>query len=661
LVFWIALLSALGLTALAYAPGLHGVFLFDDFANLAALGDYGSVDRWSTFWRYITSGLADPTGRPLALLSFLLDAHDWPADPYPFKRTNLILHLLNGLLLALLLRRLGRAVYGVSRRIDLAAALGAALWALHPLFVSTTLYIVQRQAMLAATFTLLGLLGWCRGRQAAASGRTWGPWLAGCAIVACTILGLASKANGILLPLLAGLVDAWLLASALPITDPVLSRRFDAIRRGILALPSLLLLAWLAWRAGYYAWHGMPSFRPWTLGERLLSEARAVVDYLIALGLPRPYPTGLFNDAFPVSTGLLSPPTTLVAIVALATLLLGVVALRKRAPTLALAIGFYFAGHLLESTVLPLELYYEHRNYLPAMLLFWPLALWLTDDGPAAWPRRILAVGLPLLCAAMTYLGADLWGNVRDQAELWAAKNPLSPRAQAYAAKVERERGNPARAIARLRAVPAPADQDLQVVLNRIGAECELGRAEPADVLRAEVALRQARLLGPLVYLWLSEAIGDLENGSPCPGLDADAIEALIDACAANAYAPDRPRHQQEVFSLRGGLALARHDADAALAYFNRALDARPDPAVGLHQAALLGAAGHPAQALAELDHLTTVWRPDAEPMQWSMAGVHAWLLRHQGYWEAEIAHLRETLRRDLAGQPAAAETPRHE
>src|SRR4051812_32137111 len=82
----------------AYWPGLSGGFLFDDFANLPSIGAYGPIDNATAFWRYVTSGAADPTGRPLALLSFLVDARSWPADPWPFKRTNVLLHLVNGLL-----------------------------------------------------------------------------------------------------------------------------------------------------------------------------------------------------------------------------------------------------------------------------------------------------------------------------------------------------------------------------------------------------------------------------------------------------------------------------------------------------------------------------------------------------------------------------------
>ena len=148
----------------AYLPGLSGTFLFDDLANLPQLGATGPVDDWATFWRYVTSGTADPTGRPLALLSFLIDANDWPADSASFLRTNLILHLCNGALLFVLLRQLDRRLDGTSEQTNSAAALGAGFWLLHPLFVSTTLYIVQREAMLCSSFVFAGLISYAHGR-----------------------------------------------------------------------------------------------------------------------------------------------------------------------------------------------------------------------------------------------------------------------------------------------------------------------------------------------------------------------------------------------------------------------------------------------------------------------------------------------------------------
>ncbi|MBT8446206.1 MAG: tetratricopeptide repeat protein, partial [Gammaproteobacteria bacterium] len=93
---WLIMFCAAGA---AYLPGLQGGFILDDFANLSALGKYGSIDSAQDLWRYLTNGLGGPGGRPLALLSFLLDDNGWPAAAAAFKRTNLLIHLLNGVLL----------------------------------------------------------------------------------------------------------------------------------------------------------------------------------------------------------------------------------------------------------------------------------------------------------------------------------------------------------------------------------------------------------------------------------------------------------------------------------------------------------------------------------------------------------------------------------
>ncbi len=647
--FWVLLAVTTALAGMVYLHGLHGVFLFDDFANLPSLGAYGPVDNWTAFWRYITSGTADPTGRPLALLSFLIDAHNWPADPFSFKRTSLILHLINGVLLALLLRRLGKALPEVSaERIDIAAVLGAALWLLHPLFVSTTLYVVQREAILPATFTLLGLLGWCAGRELASRGSRSGIWFAAISIAACTALALASKANGILLPLLTWLVDAIVLAPTLPLVDRRTQHTFVWMRRVVVILPSLIVLAWLAEQGVGSALHGVGPMRPWTLGERLLTEARVVCDYLSLLWLPHPYTAGLFNDALPLSTGLLSPPSTLLAILFLTTLLVGSIALRRRAPALALAIGFYLAGQLLESSVIPLELYYEHRNYLPAMLMFWPLALWLTDDGGVVWLRRAMIVVLPLLLAGMTFLRADLWGDAQQQAILWAVKNPASARAQAYAAAAERARGRPDLAAARIERLPVAGSEDIQLALNLIGAQCEMGRVQPAALARAESALRTTRTAGSLYYGWIGAAIEHLGAGKACAGLGRTEIDSLLNAMAQNPRTRDFKGWRQDNLTLRGRLALALHDPDKALSWFDQALQVEPQTRIALAQAALLGSAGYPTQGLAHLDYFATLAQAPTRH-GWSMAGVHAWLLQRQGFWQNELAHLRATLQQDAA------------
>ncbi|EQD61959.1 hypothetical protein B1B_07468, partial [mine drainage metagenome] len=308
----LGLLAVLLIALWAYWPGLKGPFLFDDFGTLPALGEFGPVHTWAIFWRYLTSGGGDPTGRPIALLSFLIDARNWPAAPWPFKFTNLLLQLINGTLLAALLWRLGRVIEPQGTRAVRAAVLGAALWLLHPLLVSTTLYVVQREAMLAAFFVLLGLLAYTRGRRLMLAGRNKrGIAWALLGLVGCTFLATFSKANGALLPALVLVLEATLFTRAPMIGT---QRRDWRLMLWIFAaLPALLLLAYLLW-TGVQATLHHPEVRRWTEPQRLLTEPRALFDYLKLLWLPRPFSTGLFNDAFVVSRSLWHPVDTLPAL-----------------------------------------------------------------------------------------------------------------------------------------------------------------------------------------------------------------------------------------------------------------------------------------------------------------------------------------------------------
>lgn len=654
------LVAILALGWWAYAPGLRGGFLFDDYANLPALGAYGPIVDSVGFWRYLTSGTADITGRPVALLTFLLDAQSWPADPYPFKRTNLLLHLLNGLLLAGLLTMLGRRVQTAPagpRASDRAALLGAALWLLHPLFLSTTLYTVQREAMLPATFVLAGLIGFVHARDQIAAGRRRGFIQATVAIGAATLLGTLSKGNGALLPLLAWLIDARLLAPHQPLPASLQSR-WRLWRRLLLMLPTTLVLVWLAATAYAGFSNGLEASRPWTLYERVLTQNRVLVDYLAQLWLPRPYSLGLFNDAVAVSRGWLQPVSTLLCALLLAGLLAAAWRLRRRHAVAAFALLFFFAGHLMESSVVPLELYFEHRNYLPALFLFWPLALWLcADAGPVPAVRRVLLLLLPLGLALMTHMGAELWGDTQQQGLLWAARNTESPRAQVNAAHIEIARGRPDAAVARLMAVHRKQPDDVAVALNLLGAKCVLGGAAASDIADAETALRETRNLGRLGFEWFEQGLSTVQTGS-CPGLNLASLQRLLDAASANPRAMKIPGRRQDLHHLQARIALLSHDGDRALREFNAALEAKPTPQAALAQAAALGSQGFPAQGLAHLQHLEAIW----QPQRWnglSMMALHQWLLTHQGYWQNEIRHLRDLLQEDLraAGQSVPAES----
>lgn len=648
---------------LAYLPGLRGGFLFDDFANLPTLGETGPVNNWATFARYVTSGNADPTGRPLSVVSFLIDARDWPADPYPFKRTNLIIHLVNGLLLYTLLVRLGNMASRDSRwkldarRVSFAAVFGAGAWLLHPFFVSTTLYIVQREAMLPAMFTLLGLLGWLYGRDLLEQRKPGGAIVALVSVAGCTLLGVMAKANGILLPVLVLVVEYTLARPVASESQPgtLRSSRVFYTTLGACWLAFAAILLGLFYVAAQGIVHGL-DHRPWTTIERLLTEPRILFDYLGSLWLPHPYTAGVFNDTTAVSTSLLHPWSTLpsLALVVAGTVL--ALTLRRAAPSVSLAWTFFVAAHLIESTSIPLELYFEHRNYLAALPMFWPLGLWLsgarlnpssasaTKTFPGYGLRAALSVIILAGLAAMTLTNAAVWGDTSRQAELWAKLNPSSPRAQVSAAQEEISRGQSTAALARLEPMLALRPDEVQVAFNIVAARCSAGGVRPADVSAAARSIATTGDPGSLIASWYDRVVPSAIEGT-CPGLNPDALIAIATAGLANPRL-SAGRHQ-DLEHVIGTVRLAQRRSDEALEHFDKAVAFDPREAIALRQAAELGSAGYPSLGMRHLMTYDALAR-SRPPTSFGMASVHAWVLERQNYWAVERKRLESNLRADM-------------
>lgn len=625
---------------LAYAPGMHGGFMFDDAANLPVLGQFGPVDNLSTFLRYITAGRADPTGRPLSLLSFLLDAHDWPAQAFPFKWHNLALHLLNGLLLGTLLRRLGGILGYSEPQADMAALFAASLWLLHPLFVSTVLYVVQREAMLAAFVVLIGLHIWLEGRERMLAGRG-GNVLLILGWLACTALAFLAKPNGLLLPLLSLVIDA-----SLPMNgSPARVAQYRRWRARVAVPCTVLIIAGVTWVLLKSLGHPPPPPRSFTLWQRVITEPTILLEYLRLIFLVDSHYGSLFHDQYRAASNLLSPWWTLPVILTWVGTAAFAWRFRRRWPSLSLAIGFFLGGHLLESSSLALELYFEHRNYLPAMMAFWPIGVAIGSIR-TRW-LSMTAFAAPLvLCAALTHYAAALWSRPLEQAEVWVLTAPESPRAQAWAAQQELDAGQYAKASARLSSASAAFPGEVQISLTTIIVACH-GRGPNAENWEAaEFSLRQgSRDPGPLLTSWTQSAM-DLVVRRTCAGMTYGDLAHLLDAAAANPAISALPGRMQDIAHLRGELALAQDDPASALTWFNEGLARVPGPAVALEQAAELGRRGHPREGLAHLAYFDTLEIDPVRPTQ-GMAWLHAKVLEAQDYWPNEMAHLRRALETD--------------
>ena len=116
---------------------------------------------------YLFSGDTGPLGRPLALFTFLLQAGSYPGSATPFLVVNILLHVGNVLILALVLHRLQRQLPRWFGNSPWFAPATAVFWGLLPILASASLMVVQRMTTLSALFVLLGLLAylWTREQQ----------------------------------------------------------------------------------------------------------------------------------------------------------------------------------------------------------------------------------------------------------------------------------------------------------------------------------------------------------------------------------------------------------------------------------------------------------------------------------------------------------------
>jgi len=434
-------------TAAIYWPGLAGGWVFDDYPNIVDNPDIHIVPGQSTLGAWVNSLLSSPSSflhRPLASLTFSLNWYLGGSAPWTFKLTNIIIHLLNGALLFCMLRALLRLLaLRTPDNIDPAAAARLALfvtaaWMLLPINLMAVLYVVQRMESLCQIFILAGLWAYLHGRwmmlTAQASRRDrQGFALAVSGMVLGTVLGLTAKETAVLLPVFAFLTE-WIVlrfaraASAEQpgkVQDPRLWWSFVIT----LFVPAILGFAWLL-RAALRpsAWAG----RDFNLAQRLLTEPRVLVDYLHWTLLPNPVVLSLYHDDIVVSTGLLTPWTTLAAIVFLVALIALAVWLRHRQPLVTLGIGWFFAAQLLTATIIPLELVYEQRMYFGSIGVLLAVGTWLLGlRWKIALPilRGFLVTIFLLWLALVTHLRAMEWSHPLRLAISEAKNHPTSGRA----------------------------------------------------------------------------------------------------------------------------------------------------------------------------------------------------------------------------------------
>jgi tetratricopeptide (TPR) repeat protein len=295
------------------------------------------------------------------------------------------------------------------------------IWLAHPVQAQTVNYIVQRMTILAALFYILSFFCYIKGRTTEKSALRW-IYLGGSLVAG--LLGLGSKETTAMLPIFLILFELYFMQD---FKKPQSLKIITGVTV-LLLLFCLLVFFYLGTNPLTYitkSFHG----RSFTLEERLLTQSRVVLFYLSLIFLPLPSRLNLEHD-FPISVSLLDPLSTLFACSVIILFIILAIAKARKAPLLSFCILWYFGNLLIESSVIGLEIIFEHRVYLPSMLVIMLAVHWLQKILRNNW-QRAAAFLLLLSCLVFwTYERNLVWGNAVSLLTDTASKSPRKARPQ---------------------------------------------------------------------------------------------------------------------------------------------------------------------------------------------------------------------------------------
>ncbi len=409
---------------LVYSNTFKAEWQFDDEQNI--LENEAVHLENITFQNIKKSFFSNKTGtekiyRPVSGLTFALNWYSGRDNPIGYHVFNMIVHIATACALYLLCYKLLAFVYAseTERSVCSSIALMAAvLWAVNPVQTQAVTYIVQRMALLAAFFSALGMLFYVSARRTKNLG---GRLLRYSLCFLCFMLGLGSKENAVLFPLNLALVEWIFFRNAR--AGFFRNSKLRGVCVAFISIALLLVLFLiengpLDYVREMYAKAG----RPFTLEQRLMTQPSIVLGYLSQLFYPVPSKLSVLHDVA-VSTSLFRPWTTVASIVVVFSLIAFSFYFAGSWPLFAFPVLFYFLNHSVESTFLPLELVFEHRNYLPSFFLFLPVSagfFWLSRKlGERRHLFSTLIVASILLIISLclgTYTRNEVWKNERS---LW--------------------------------------------------------------------------------------------------------------------------------------------------------------------------------------------------------------------------------------------------
>ena len=249
---------------------------------------------------------------------------------------------------------------------------------------------------------------------------------------------------------------------------------------------------------------------------------------------------------------------------------------RVRAPVLAFGLAWFLISHLLESTFIPLELVFEHRNYLAAAGLILPLVHAVFSLDTLKVLRWVLAV-VTVVFAFMTTTRAREWGNYELFTLVAITEHPGSGRAQNNYVNLLSSRREYEAAIAQLEKI-TETSREPGVYLHMLLLKCGMDTRDEAYLARV------TELLGSTpasVYTLngLQSLIGNVVE-SRCKLYSLAEMEQLVLTALGFSMNQESPQNHSSLLRMRGIIAFAGGFYAQGYGWFMTAQEMTQDPAL---------------------------------------------------------------------------------
>ena len=607
-----------------YSNSLQVPFLFDDISNIKENPHIQLAEL--SLKEIAEAAFKSPLrNRPVANISFAFNYYLHGYEVFGYHLVNILIHLANGLLLYLFAKQTLRFPciskrYKQSKWIPFVTTF---IWLVHPIQIQSVTYVVQRMNSMAILFYMLSFLLYIKARSIGPQNRSWalytGSLLAG-------ILAFGSKEISATLPVFI-LVYEWFFFQDL---DRSWLKR--NLVRLLMLLPVLVLITIL-----YLGIHPLErilatyEIRDFTLGQRVLTEFRVVIFYLSLLVLPLPSRLNLQHD-FVLSNSIVDPPSTLIAIITVVLLLGLSICLARRDRLISFCILWFLGNLVIESSVIGLEIIYEHRNYLPSMLiLLMVVSLALQYNRFQVHVIGVMC-SVALLFAIWTYQRNYTW---TDDLLLWQDSVEKSP-------SMARPRNNWANALSRRRQHSAAIEQlELAIQLQAGNARTHFNLAnEYREVKKANEAIKHYTLAIKFLpdYAFAHNNLAVLLNDM---GMTSQAIEHYLHALEIDPTFAEAHNNLGVAYAKQGEYQKALQHYEKSLSLYPRDIYAQKNIASVYNElGSQLAKQGMTSQAIEHYSQALRFWPAYAE--------VHFNLgiqLAKQGMTSQAIEHYSEAIK----------------